>query len=460
MKRPGKRSLPQRLKPLLMPILAAALLAGCGGDDSESGPASCSATDQKAWLGSYMNDWYFWYAISPRPSPAGFADAETYFDALLYTGTSTTFPADRWSGRQSTESFNRFYGDGATLGYGVTVAGLELERDGTLPLYVRYIEPLSPAAAQGVARGDRVMSINGRDAGALIAADDFSALTPAQAGDSLTLVLRRAGVDRSVTLNAAVFNLTPVQGARVFTSPGGRRIGYVLVKDMISQVLNPLDTAFASFRSQGVQDLVLDLRYNGGGLVSVAAQVSSYVAGQRGSGRRFASLLYNDKRQSNNQSISFSQPTQALGVPRVFVLMGRRTCSASEQVINGLRGAGVEVVAVGETSCGKPVGFNPTSNCGTTWSAVTFESVNHANEGRYFDGFAPTCAVPEVFTTPTGQTGDPLLDAAVRAADTGLCPQAGNAAAERARALAARPARERAQRWLSEGDSRPAMLAP
>lgn len=440
----------------LMPWVLVAGLAGCGGGE---GSDSCSVEGQKAWLADYMDDWYFWYALSPRPAPGGFGSAESYFEALLYTGTSASFPADRWSYSQSTESFNRFYGDGATLGYGLAVAALELERDPAQPLYVRYVEPLSPAAAQGVGRGDRVMSINGRAAADLIAADDFGALTPADAGEALTLVLRRNGSDRTVALTAAVFNLTPVQGARVFTTTGGRRIGYVMVKDMVSQVLNPLDAAFANFRAQGVQDLVLDLRYNGGGLVSVAAQVSSYVAGLRGDGRRFARLLYNDKRQSTNQSVSFSRPSAALGVPRVFVLMGRRTCSASEQVINGLRGADVEVVAIGETTCGKPVGFNPAPNCGRTWSAVTFESVNDRNEGRYFDGFAPTCAVPESFTTPVGVAGDPLLAAASEAADTGFCPAtAQSAQAKRAHSLATRRARERGQRVLDEGDGRPGMI--
>lgn len=438
-------------------LVAALALAGCGGGSDDAG---CSETAQKAWLADYMNDWYFWYAISPRPAPAGYSTAENYFDALLYTGTSTAFPADRWSYSQTTESFNRFYGDGATLGYGVAVAALELERNGSLPLYVRYVEPQSPAAAQGVARGDQVISINGTSAASRVADDDFAVLTPNAAGDTLTLVLRRNGVDRTVNLTAAVFNLTPVQGTRVFTSTAGRRIGYLMVKDMVSQVLTPLDAAFASFRSQGVQDLVLDLRYNGGGLVSVGAQVSSYIAGLRGQGLRYATLLYNDKRQYTNQSFSFSQPASALGTPRVFVLMGRRTCSASEQVINGLRGAGVEVVAVGETSCGKPVGFNPAPNCGRTWSAVTFESVNHRNEGRYFDGFAPTCAVAESFTAPQGQAGDPLLAAASGYADTGSCPTvAGSDTQARAQILARRSARERAQRVIDEGDGRPAMLA-
>jgi hypothetical protein len=119
------------------------------------------------------------------------------------------------------------------------------------------------------------------------------------------------------------FALTPVNGAAVVTSPSGRKLGYVVVKDMISQALTPLDMAFANFKSAGVQDVVLDLRYNGGGLVSTGATVASYVAGSRGAGRTYAKLLYNDKRAAaNNQSYAFSTPAGRSGLRRVIVLMG------------------------------------------------------------------------------------------------------------------------------------------
>jgi hypothetical protein len=111
-----------------------------------------------------------------------------------------------------------------------------------------------------------------------------------------------------------------------------------------------------------------------------------------------------------------------MNLPRVFVLTGARTCSASEQVINGLRGIGLTVVAIGDTTCGKPVGFLPTSQCGTTYSVINFESVNERNEGRYFDGFAATCAVSEDFQQPLGSPAEPLLNAARTYADTGTCP--------------------------------------
>jgi hypothetical protein len=399
----------------LLPVL----LLGCGGDD---GTDDCSTISQETALRSYMGDWYFWYRLSPSPDPAGYASLDDYFNALLYTGTDADFPADRWSYMQSSESFNLFFGDGKSLGYGISVAGLEVEGQPDQPLRVRYIEPLSDAAAKGVVRGDQVLSINGRSAADIITANDYSALTPTASGQTLTLQLRNAGGDRTVTVTSSVFALTPVSTSAVVTSPLGRKMGYVVIKDMINPVLSPLDAAFASFKTAGITEVVLDLRYNGGGLVSVGSGVASYVAGALGNGHTYASLLYNDKHTGSNENFRFASYAAAAGVSRVFVLTGQRTCSASEQVINGLRGIGIDVVAIGDTTCGKPVGFLPTQACSTTYSVVNFESVNERSEGRYFDGFAPTCAVAEDLSQPLGAPAEPLLLAARAYADSGTCP--------------------------------------
>ena len=130
----------------------------------------------------------------------------------------------------------------------------------------------------------------------------------------------------------------------------------------------------------------------------------------------------------------FSAPAQAVPASRVYVLTGPRTCSASEQVINGLRGVGIEVVTIGSTTCGKPVGFLPTARCGTTYSVVNFESVNARGEGRYFDGFAASCRVDEDFRQPLGSAGDPLIAAARQHAETGACPASSPASAATASA--------------------------
>ncbi|MES2960582.1 MAG: S41 family peptidase [Pseudomonadota bacterium] len=448
-----------------LPLLLVA--CGGGGDDTGAPPLSCSVADRKTWLGDYMDDWYFWYALSPKPAPASYSTVEAYFDALIYgggdlipNGAGARWPFDRYSYYQSTESFNRFFGDGQTLGYGVAVAGIEITEptpQPSQPLYVRYIEPSSPAAVAGVVRGDRVMSINGVAASTLISANDFAALTPNAVGDQLTLVLRNAlGGDRTVVLAAAIFALSPVQNVQILPTVNGRKLGYVTVKDMISQSAAPLANAFAGFKANNVQELVLDLRYNGGGLVSVGANVASYAAGSRGSGQVFARLLYNDKRSANNETFTFSNPANWAGFAKVYVLMGPRTCSASEQVINGLRGVGVQVVAIGDTSCGKPVGFLPQGDsCGTTYSVVNFESVNKLNEGRYFDGFQATCTVAEDFSQPIGSVDDTLLAAARHHADNGACP-AGAGAREQAQARLASP---RARYSGADGGERTGMSA-
>ncbi len=411
-----------------LPLALVLALAACGGD-GESGsspsvapPASCSTDDQKAWLVRYLDEAYFWYQLAPRPDPAGFADLDSFFQARLYDGSSAGTPRDRWSGFSSTESFQRFYGEGASMGYGVSVAGLELDRDGSRPLFVRYVEPASPAAQQGVRRGDQVLALNGRAAAELVAADDFAALTAGAEGETLVMQLRRGAADLSVTLRAAVYSLAPVQDVQVITTAGGRKLGYLMVKDMIAQSHGALDAAFARFRAEAVDEVVLDLRYNGGGLVSTGGRLASYLAGGTNAGRTYATLRYSDRQSASNQRFAFERQGNAVTLPRVLVLAGRRTCSASEQVVNGLRGVGVPVELIGEATCGKPVGFVPVQACSRSWSIVNFESVNERGEGRYWDGFEPTCAVAENFSAPMNDPADALFGAALARADGRACP--------------------------------------
>jgi carboxyl-terminal processing protease len=417
---------------------AAVLLSACGGggDDDDDPPgqppaASCNVPDQQDWLATYFNNNYFWYALSPKPAPGSTATVESYFDALLYqggglipNGNGARWPSDRYSGFQSTEAYNRFFRDGRTLGYGLAVNGLEAVAQQGTRLFVRYVEPQSPAAAAGVRRGDEVLSLNGRSAASLIAADDFSALSASATGNQLAVELRNTqGTQRSLVLAATVHSLTPVQSGAVVQSQNGVRMGYVVVKDMIDQAEAPLTATMRSFITQGVREVVLDLRYNGGGFVRVGREVASHVGGSTAANQTFVRLLYNDKQQTRNNTFPFSNPSDWAGLRKVYVLMGPRTCSASEQVINGLLGVGVNVVAVGSASCGKPVGFQAQDNgCAVTYSVTNFESVNARNEGRYFDGFAPTCQVSEDLSRPTGDVNDPLLVAAAFHVNNNTCP--------------------------------------
>ena len=431
---------------------SALLLGSCGGGGAAgtAGSAECDIDSQKTWLRAYMQDWYFWAGSSPNPEPAGYANVQAYFDALQFQGSGAV-PADRWSYISDSASFSQFFGEGKTLGYGLFVNGLELQ----LPLKVRFVEAQSSAAAQGLQRGDQILALNGRSAADIVAANDFSALSPGKEGDTLAVQIAGTAGPRTVTLTAAVYTLTPVPVSRVFTLANGAKAGYLVLKDFISQAQAPLAAAFDSFRAAGATDVILDLRYNGGGLVSTAGELASLAAGSAHDGKVFTQLSYNARQSGRNRS--FVLAASQAGFARVVVLTGARTCSASELVVNGLK-PHVQVVTVGAQSCGKPFGFNPASSCSSTFSAVNFESLNSLGEGRYYDGITATCPVAEDFSGQLGDPAEKLTAAATSYLQTGVCPAVAAAAGDRASALSvARRARaappepgERRGMWVDD----------
>ena len=124
----------------------------------------------------------------------------------------------------------------------------------------------------------------------------------------------------------------------------------------------------------------------------------------------------------------------SLSLTRVYVISTDATCSASEAVMNALRGIDVEVVQIGSTTCGKPYGFYPTDNCGDTYFTIQFQGVNNKGFGDYADGFMPTntpnfdfelpgCEVEDDFTASLGDPNEGMLSAALEFAATGSCPE-------------------------------------
>jgi carboxyl-terminal processing protease len=446
------------LSPLLA-VAASALLSACGGGDSASvgappggSPAACTLNEQRLALRSYMDENYLWYRQIPAANPLEFNTLSTYLGALTSPGVpgDDALPRDRWSGLQSTEGFRDFFEEGRSLGYGVSVAGLEVAGT-TQPLRVRYVEAQSPAAGL-VQRGDTILQVNGRSAGELVQANDFAWLETQTAGTVLDLVLRdTSGAERAVSLTARRYDLTPLSQSRVVRTPGGRDVGYIVLKDFIGAASAPLSTAFLGLRAAGVRELVIDLRYNGGGLVSLSRDLANLIVGPAAAGRTFTRLVYSDKQSRNNFTYAYGSTTTGLNLTRVYVLTGRRTCSASELLINGLKPV-VDVVQIGGTSCGKPVGFVPLDNgCGSTVSAVNFESLNANDQGRYWDGLVPRCPVAEDWNRPLGDTAEVLLAAALGHVDTGACPSATTAQSDRLQAQSSR-IREALRRGVREGD--------
>lgn len=427
-----------RRRPLWRQAIATAalcggLLAGCGGGGG--GNESCGLTEQQSWLNSYLHDWYYFNTQIQDPAPTQTFDTiDSYFEALLVRKTATGQDLDRWSNVQDTVSYNQFFGEGKTLGYGVAVAG---QTSDPLPLRIRDVAPGSPADLAGLARGMVVDSINGQDGASLKSSGQLNTvLSTSTAGTTLTLQIRdgvASPVSRQITLTAAVYDLTPVGATRVFTSATGRKVGYLFYRTFIDGSRPSLQTSLAQLAAAGVQELILDLRYNGGGVVNVSRDLASAIGGVHVEGRTYAALQYNATHQNSNRTVGFlpnanDQPgLPRLNLPRVYVLTGVRTCSASELVINGLQPF-VTVVQVGTTTCGKPYGFNPVERCGNTYSAVNFTSVNALGAGGYINGITPACSVNDDFDHALGDPAEALGAAALQHIDTGSCPASANSA--------------------------------
>jgi len=204
---------------------------------------------------------------------------------------------------------------------------------------------------------------------------------------------------------------------------------------------------------------VLDIRYNGGGYLDIASEVAYMIAGPGPTaGRAFERTVFSDKHPSRDPvtgetltpvpfhatSQGFSGPEgqalPTLNLSRVTVLTSANACSASESIMNGLRGVGVQVIQVGTTTCGKPYGFYPADNCGTTYFSIQFQGVNAQGFGDYPDGFSPSntvsspgvtvpgCSVADDFSHALGDPAEARLAAALGYLADQSCPAAAGTA--------------------------------
>ena len=442
---------------------------------SEYDDTQGSTALEKFWIRDYSFDTYLWYdeitdfdpnsdeeTLDAELRDKGVSESrlEDWIETRKYFELMKTFeltaagnPRDRFHFTYDTEEWEQLTQSGVSAGY-----GMEFYRVSSSPprqWLVAYTEPNTPASNGGVVRGLEIAAIDGEDFrdGADVATLN-AGLFPAELGEFHTFTFRDPSTDEtfSVDLESQEITSTPVQSANVIERDGAS-IGYVLFNDHILTAESLLIDEMTVFRDANISELVLDLRYNGGGYLDIARMVASMIAGEEAVGQTFSELQFNDKYPTVNPitgrtlspslfantapgfEVSSNTPLPMLNLDRVVVISGSGTCSASESIINGLRGVGVDVVLIGDTTCGKPYGFYGIDNCSTTYFTVQFKGVNALGFGDYTDGFSPSgaaflgeevegCAVSDDLTR---QLGDPLearFAAALAYLDTGSCPAA------------------------------------
>jgi carboxyl-terminal processing protease len=438
----------------------------CASPAANSNEKKGTITDEKNFLRSMTNDLYLWYSEVPDFDPRTSTNVLDYFDELKTSAlTATGQKKDKFHFTYATDAYEALV-NGEPVGYGMEVA-ITFSKDANgneqLPrnVYVAYTQPSSPATSASIQRGEKILEVDGVSA---TMGDTDAEIDALNAGlfptnSNSAHVFKIQGLDstvRTVSLTPTVVTSHPVQNVEVLDQ-GGVPVGYFLFNDHIKPAEDALVDAVNQLKQANVQDLVLDIRYNGGGYLDIASELAYMIAGPaRTGGRTFDLVQFNDKHPSTDpvsgKSISptpFHSTTQGFGgtnnvalptlnLSRVYVLTGPDTCSASEAVINGLRGVGVDVYQIGGTTCGKPYGFYAIPNCGTTYFTIQFKGTNDAGFSGYEDGFIPAnepgsggariagCSVGDDFTHQLGEASEGLLKTALdfRAANNVMtaCP--------------------------------------
>lgn len=407
------------------------------------------------WLRSWSHDTYLWYNEILDQNPANFDAPVKYFETLKTTAvTSTGKSRDRFHFSQNTEKYQQLSSGGSSVGYGARFIWVKSSPPRSLK--IAYVEANSPASRAGLARGSDVISVDGvrvedgTDVNTLLLG-----VYPESDAQSHTFVVQNVGVasPQTVTLRPEVVTVNPVHNTKVMNI-NGAKVGYLTFNTFsTANAERALKDAFDELSKQTISDLVVDLRYNGGGYLAIAAQLGYMIAGARSESYTFEKTVFNDQHPNVNPvthktitalpfvpmglgfSVASGQALPSVSLNRVFILTSSLTCSASEALINGLRGIDVEVILIGDTSCGKPYGFYPTDNCGTTYFSIQFRGENAKGFGDYADGFSPSntlghagvrvtgCAVQDDFSHPLGDKNEAMLKAALDYRNNGgTCP--------------------------------------
>ena len=355
-------------------------------------------------------DIYFWYATMPNVKPTSYDSPEAYLEAVRYRTLDSNF-----SYITSRAANDAFYSDSQFIGFGLSTSLNDLE------MRVTQVFPgQSGARSRPVAR--RSDCRDWRPAGG-VAGRQRRNRTPHSAPSDI-------GVETNIAFSTRRAHATSAHGQAAGHDSDGvadedlqrRRTPGRL--HLLSQLRQPsfdaLDAAFAELPAAGVDDLVLDLRYNGGGLVSVAQHLASYIGGKRTDGLVFAEYFHNDKNTFRNHIIRFEPKPQALTLDRLIVVTTGGSASASELVINALRPF-IPVVVIGSRTYGKPVGQYGIEFCDKLLAPVSFALRNADGQGDFFDGFPPDCAAPDDADHQLGDPAEGSLKEALTFATTNAC---------------------------------------
>ena len=411
--------------------LVCALMAACGGG-SGSGSA-CSDEREKRFVLNTAQEWYLFRELLPVGVNADqYATAAELLDAL--TANARAEGKDRFFSYVTTrQADDAILQEGQFIGFGIR-SHIE---DGRL--WLTDVFENSPAANGGLSRGTEITHIdsgNGYVPMATLLAEDPNleqAFGPASAGVERGMrFVPPGGPASEAVFTKAVVTILPVpaDGARVLTLPSNPTVpvGYLSLRTFTSTAEAPLREAFADFQAQGIEYFIVDLRYNGGGLVRIAELVGDLNGLARSDSDVFLHTLFNAAKSGQNSVRRFDPQAESVAPVRIAFITTGLTASASEIVINSLA-PWTEVAIVGDDTLGKPVGQSgfDLTGCDLRLRLISFRFTNADDEGDYYQGLAGTlpfaCRADDELTLEPGDASEGSTAEALNWLGTGACSE-------------------------------------
>lgn len=467
---------------LLLSVLSLSLIIACKKSEvtpvTPTPPAVTATRDEltKDSIFLYAKELYYWNTSLPTYEsfkPRSYSSNETELYALTQfsLNPSTGKPYEYVSNSTNPKySFFDYGTTGKTASLKAEVNGTETDYgfsaifNTTTDLRVKYVYPNSPASQQGLTRGCKITAVNSRT-NITYSSSDVTFLNDALFGTNATVTLSftdLTGVSKTVTISRATYTVNPILYTNVYTA-GTKKVGYIVFNSYTNNASAAISTAFANFASQGVSEVVVDLRYNGGGYVSTATQMINILSPAAQTGNIMYTTYYNDYLQGlttaqRKASILAQQPLTddagklqtftggvngkyatyadldysatssdniekfakigSLNLSRVYFIVTGSTASASELTINSLKPV-MDVKLIGSKTYGKPVGFFPIKIDKVDMYIPEFETKNQTGSGGYFAGMAVDKAANEDLTKAWGDESETLFSYALLYAKTG-----------------------------------------
>ncbi|MDB5193422.1 MAG: hypothetical protein JWQ96_2985 [Segetibacter sp.] len=342
----------------------------------------------------YARDIYLWHSQIPASfDPQTHADPDAIMKAIrpFSIEPGITAAVDRWSfAMKKTEWDNLSRGSIQQTAAGEKDLGLNVFFRVEGDLRVRHVEQESPAGKAGVRRGWRITKLNGSTNITTSNADFI--VNGVYESTSSTFTFQKAdGSTIDLTLTEGAYTDHPVVMDSVYTA-GSKKVGYMVFNSFLgdtAQIYNDFDRVFSRFSREGVNEVIIDLRYNGGGYVTVQEKLANYLVNSANNGQVMMTEQFNDKHANYNNTTRFTK-RGSVNLSRVFFIVSSSTASASELLINNLKPY-MDVRLVGPSKThGKPVGYFPIPVGDWYVFPVSFRTVNKNGEGNYFNGLSLT----------------------------------------------------------------------